>query len=93
MAANGCPGDGIAKISTNTYLEHEIADAPVELGPVVVPLAAQAKEVLRHARHDVAVDLHVDVTLRRLKLAVALIKASRPTNSLGAKLHSSALHE
>lgn len=69
MAANKCPGDGIGKFQ---YLEHEIAYASVELGPVVVPLPAQAQEILCHARHDVAVYLHVDVTLRRLELAVAL---------------------
>lgn len=54
------------------YLKHEVTNAPVELCAVVVLLRAQAEKILRHARHDVAVDLHVDVALGRLKLAVAL---------------------
>ena len=61
---------------TMQYLEHEVPDTPVELGPVVVPLSAQPEKVLRHARHDVAVYLDVDVSLRGLQLAIALVVAS-----------------
>lgn len=45
----------------------------MEFSAVVVLLAAQPQEILRHARHDVAVDLHVYVALRRLQLAVPLL--------------------
>lgn len=60
-------------VQTTLYLKHKVANAPVELRAVVVLLAAQPQEVLRHARHDVAVDLHVYVALRRLQLTVPLL--------------------
>ena len=44
-----------------------LATAPVELGAVVVPACAQRKEVLRRARHLLAIHLHLQVTQRRVQ--------------------------
>lgn len=60
------------------YLKHEVANAPVELGSVVVLLVTQPQEVLRHSRNDVAVDLDVDVPLGGLELAVPLLLDAVP---------------
>lgn len=63
----------VSRQRVGSYLKHKVANAPVELGAVVVLLAAKPQKILRHARHDVAVDLHVDVALRCLQLAVSLL--------------------
>lgn len=61
----------------SNHLNHEIFYTPVELGPIVVPLSAQTQKVFRHSGHHIAADFDVDVSLRRLELAVSLNQERR----------------
>ena len=54
-------------------LHHEVLDQPVEHRAVVLALRAQAQEVLRRARHQVAVHLQVQRAQARHQLHVPLL--------------------
>jgi hypothetical protein len=55
------------------HLYHEVLDAPVEDGAVVVAHLRQCQEVLTGAGHDVRVELHVDVAQGGVQPQVRLL--------------------
>jgi hypothetical protein len=71
----------ITRICTPPHLYHEVLDAPVEDGVVVVPHLTQAYEVFTRARDQVAVKFNVEVTQARVQTQVACETHSNGTMS------------
>ena len=61
----------------------------MKLCPIVVLFSAKPQKILRHPRHDVAMNLNIDVSLGCLQLAVALFEIFFffPIHPRGKKTH------